>query len=275
MPNLTYNGTRLPPQGTSEPFDHFQGTIELYKVLFVLIDGMGIIGNILVISTIFLNPNMRSTIYYLLANLAFSDLLFAVLAPFHVATLLDDYNWKYGATFCRVYYFVFRSFYGFSIMNLILITVERFLATRYPLSFRWQSETHSGVDPGNLMGTEFRHLVTIPFRDRAPALHTALHCVFPAVAEQTRVARVLHVHLRVAVFHSTRTHGFHVRPHLDDPSQAAAGLPDRQERHATQAVQSTQTHVPARHRHRRRILHLLVAMEHHRIRGERARRTVE
>lgn len=116
--------------------DHFEGTIDLYKVIFAMIDVFGIVGNCLVIATIILNPNMRSTIYYLLANLAFSDLLFAVLAPFHVSMLLDNYNWKYGEIFCRVYYFIFRSFYTFSIMNLILITVERFLATRYPLSFR-------------------------------------------------------------------------------------------------------------------------------------------
>ena len=119
-------------------FDHFAGPVGLYiyKILFVIIEGLGISGNILVIATIFLNPNMRSTIYYLLANLAFSDLLFAILAPLHISMLLDKYNWKYGATFCRVYYFIFRSFYTFSVMNLILITVERFLATRYPLSFR-------------------------------------------------------------------------------------------------------------------------------------------
>jgi hypothetical protein len=119
-------------------FDHFEGEVGLiiYKILFSIIEVLGISGNILVIATIFLNPNMRSTIYYLLANLAFSDLLFAILAPFHVSMLLDKYNWKYGAVFCRVYYFIFRSFYTFSIMNLILITVERFLATRYPLSFR-------------------------------------------------------------------------------------------------------------------------------------------
>lgn len=128
LPNVTI---------TCKPeFEHFSGTIDLYKALFVLIDGLGIIGNILVIATIFLNPNMRSTIYYLLANLAFSDLLFAILAPFHISMLVDDYNWKYGENFCLVYYFIFRSFYAFSIMNLILITVERFLATRYPLSFR-------------------------------------------------------------------------------------------------------------------------------------------
>lgn len=132
-PNMSNGSSGQQHQGH---FDHFSGTIELYKVLFALTDGFGIIGNILVISTIFLNPNMRSTIYYLLANLAFSDLLFAILAPFHISMLLDDYNWKYGAVFCRVYYFILRSFYSFSIMNLILITVERFLATRYPLSFR-------------------------------------------------------------------------------------------------------------------------------------------
>lgn len=134
-PNVTHGQThgRNPALMT---FDHFSGTVELYKVLFAIIDGMGIIGNILVISTIFLNPNMRSTIYYLLANLAFSDLLFAVLAPFHITVLVNNYNWSFGAVFCKVYYFVFRSFYSFSVINLILITVERFLATRYPLSFR-------------------------------------------------------------------------------------------------------------------------------------------
>lgn len=122
--------------GNPGNFDHFSGTIELYKALFAIIDGLGILGNILVIATIFLNPNMRSTIYYFLANLAFSDLFFAILAPFHITMLVDQYNWHYGAIFCKVYYFVFRSFYSFSVINLILITVERFLATRYPLSFR-------------------------------------------------------------------------------------------------------------------------------------------
>ncbi|XP_028399396.1 neuromedin-K receptor-like [Dendronephthya gigantea] len=134
--SLLLSHTNFTRSHQGKDFDHFSGTIGLYKVLFALFDALGIIGNILVIFTIFLNPNMRSTIYYLLANLAFSDLLFAILAPFHMSMILDRYNWKYGAVFCRVYYFVFRSFYAFSIMNLILITVERFLATRYPLSFR-------------------------------------------------------------------------------------------------------------------------------------------
>ena len=78
--------------GNPGNFDHFSGTIELYKALFAIIDGLGILGNILVIATIFLNPNMRSTIYYFLANLAFSDLFFAILAPFHITMLVDQYN---------------------------------------------------------------------------------------------------------------------------------------------------------------------------------------
>ncbi len=156
---------RIPPK-----FDHFSGTIWLYKVLFVLIDGFGIIGNILVISTIFLNPNMRSTIYYLLANLAFSDLLFAILAPFQISTLLDNYNWKYGAVFCRVYYFIFRSFYAFSIMNLILITVERFLATRYPLSFRGKPKRTLAL----ILGTW-----VLSFAFSSPFLHVMAHKRWP------------------------------------------------------------------------------------------------
>ena len=82
---------------------------------------------------------MRSSIYLLLGNLAFSDLLFAIFAPFHISKLVENYNWQFGATFCKAFYFVFCSFYNFSIINLLLITVERFLATVYPLLFRSNS----------------------------------------------------------------------------------------------------------------------------------------
>lgn len=79
---------------------------------------------------------MRNTIYYLLLNLAISDLLFALLAPIHVITMANDTRWVFGDIFCKIFYFMFRTLYAFSVLILVLITSERFFAIRYPLIFK-------------------------------------------------------------------------------------------------------------------------------------------
>ena len=120
-------------------FDHFAGTRELYKILFAVLDSAGIIGNLVVILTVSLNEKMRSGVYSLLCNLAVSDLLFAILAPFHINLLTEDYIWHFGATFCKIYFFCYRSFYNVSMLFLMVITVQRFRATRSPIAFRFTS----------------------------------------------------------------------------------------------------------------------------------------
>ena len=79
---------------------------------------------------------MKNTIYYLLLNLAISDLLFALLAPIQVVTMTNYDKWIFGDAFCKMYYFTFRTLYAFSVLVLVLITTERFFAIRYPLVFK-------------------------------------------------------------------------------------------------------------------------------------------
>ena len=123
---------------TESTFDHFSGTRELYKILFAVLDSVGIGGNLVVIFTILLNRSMRSGVYLLLCNLAISDLIFAILVTFHINQLMENYNWQFGATFCKIYFFSYRLLYTVSMLNLIVITVQRYRATKYPIAFRFQ-----------------------------------------------------------------------------------------------------------------------------------------
>lgn len=123
----------------SRTADHFAGTKTLYKILFAVFDGVGISGNLLVIFTILLNRNMRSSVFVLLCNLAISDLLFAILVPFHINTLMENYHWQYGEIFCKLYFSSYRLLYAVSMVNLMVITVQRYRAARYPLAFRFKS----------------------------------------------------------------------------------------------------------------------------------------
>ena len=123
-----------------QTFDHFAGAKALYKISFALLDSIGISGNIAVILTIFINRNMRSSVYIMLCNLAVSDLLLAILAPFHITTIMENYNWRLGAAFCKIYFYSYRFVYTVSIFTLIPITVQRFRATHYPVSFRLRSK---------------------------------------------------------------------------------------------------------------------------------------
>ena len=134
MNNTSFGGTEI-------PFDHFTGTKEFYKILFAVLDSVGIIGNLVVILTILPNEKMRSGVYSLLCNLAVSDLLFAVLVPFHINQLTEDYIWHFGATFCKIYYFSYRSLYNVSMLFLVVITIQRFRATQSPVVFRFTSRT--------------------------------------------------------------------------------------------------------------------------------------
>lgn len=143
---MKMNNSSFVQTGTSsgfESFDHFAGNRELYKILFALLDSVGISGNLIVILTILLNGSMRSGVYFLLCNLAVSDLLFAILMSFHINMLTEKYNWQFGETFCKIYFFSYRLFYSVSMLNLIMITVQRYRATRYPFAFRFKARRTS------------------------------------------------------------------------------------------------------------------------------------
>ncbi|ESP00350.1 hypothetical protein LOTGIDRAFT_173253 [Lottia gigantea] len=76
---------------------------------------------------------MRTRPYVFLANLAVADLsvgIFCVLPS--LSTFLSPV-WLLGKIMCKVYYFVQGMSYMTSILLLTVISVERFVATMFPL----------------------------------------------------------------------------------------------------------------------------------------------
>ena len=91
-----------------------------------------IVGNLLIIMSILKFPKLQSTMNILVANLAIADLIVgALLIPFDFFVDITGINSnKY---FCLGKYAIFVLSLGGSCFNLLLISVERFIAVVFPL----------------------------------------------------------------------------------------------------------------------------------------------
>ena len=81
------------------------------------------------------NPQMRSTTNVLILNLAVADLLFIVFCVPFTATDYMINHWPFGLTLCQaVQYLIYVTSYV-SIYTLILMSIDRFLAVVFPVSY--------------------------------------------------------------------------------------------------------------------------------------------
>lgn len=104
-------------------------------VIFILI--LDVCGNCLVIGAILRYRRLRTITNYFIISLAVSDLLIAALSmPFRIHHTLRSLNWDLGGTICEFWVFVDLLCSCASITNLSLISIDRFLALTFPLSYR-------------------------------------------------------------------------------------------------------------------------------------------
>lgn len=89
-----------------------------------------------------IRPKKPAAIYML--NLAFADLLFAVMLPLKISYHFEGNNWKFGPLMCRI---VTAAFYWNMYCSVLLITcisVDRLLAVVYPInSLAWRRPRNS------------------------------------------------------------------------------------------------------------------------------------
>lgn len=89
-----------------------------------------------------IRPKKPAAIYML--NLAFADLLFALMLPFKISYHFEGNDWIFGPVMCRV---VTASFYWnmyCSILLIACISVDRLLAVVYPInSLAWRRPQNS------------------------------------------------------------------------------------------------------------------------------------
>ncbi|GFO12465.1 neuropeptide ff receptor 2 [Plakobranchus ocellatus] len=106
--------------------------IALKISFYILAMLMDIVGNSIVILIIVLNRKMRTTTNTLIANLAVSDLMVASFCMWVHAGNQVTHNWPFGNFFCKVNTFFQVLAVTASVLTLMVIAVERFLAVLMP-----------------------------------------------------------------------------------------------------------------------------------------------
>ena len=111
----------------------FPPVIAAFHALF---DVIGLPGNLLVIVTIILESRFHVMRYILLASLALSDFLLLVLVnSFRIKSIAQE-HWLYGQTMCYLNPFFVRYFYINTVLHLLAVSYDRYLAiVKSPLTY--------------------------------------------------------------------------------------------------------------------------------------------
>ncbi|XP_060934196.1 opsin 4xa [Limanda limanda] len=114
---------------------------------FVLVIGtVGVTGNALVMYAFFCNKNLRTTPNFFIMNLAVSDFLMAITQSpiFFINSLYK--GWIFGETGCKMYAFCGALFGITSMINLLAISIERYIVITKPLqALRWTSKRRTCI----------------------------------------------------------------------------------------------------------------------------------
>ncbi|XP_076443228.1 neuropeptide receptor 15-like [Babylonia areolata] len=131
MPGTTDNNNNS-PQDPQPP--HSLVTIALLSLLFFVIVLVGIVGNALVVFVVLRDRKMRQSVTNLLIlNLALADLVIMVLGVPEIVQFMLDQGWLLGALPCRVNRFVLVVCLYVSVLSLVSVCVERFIAIVFPI----------------------------------------------------------------------------------------------------------------------------------------------
>nr|BAX02590.1 melanopsin [Trichiurus lepturus] len=110
--------------------------------VFVFVIGtLGVTGNALVIFAVYSNKSLRNLPNYFIVNLAVSDFLMAFTqSPIFFINCLNK-EWVFGEMGCKMYAFC-GAFFGItSMINLLAITIDRYVVITKPLqAIHWSSK---------------------------------------------------------------------------------------------------------------------------------------
>ncbi|XP_038147745.1 proteinase-activated receptor 1 [Cyprinodon tularosa] len=108
----------------------------VYTLVFIISVPLNLLAMVMFVHRI--QPRKPAVIYML--NLACADLLFSLFLPFKIAYHYHGNNWIYGAFLCRIVTAAFHCNMYCSVLLVMCISVDRFLAVVYPMnSLTWRS----------------------------------------------------------------------------------------------------------------------------------------
>lgn len=108
----------------------------VYTLVFIISVPLNLVAMLMFACHI--RPRKPAVIYML--NLACADLLFGILLPFRVFYHYHGNNWIFGSFLCRVVTAAFYCNMYCSVLLIMCISIDRFLAVVYPIkSLTWRS----------------------------------------------------------------------------------------------------------------------------------------
>lgn len=93
-------------------------------------------GNLAVCATVFIHRALRTTTNYLIASLAFADLLVSLFSmPFRIHSILRNDHWCLDLKACALWVWIDLVACSSSVGSLAAVSIERFVAVKYPLRY--------------------------------------------------------------------------------------------------------------------------------------------
>lgn len=102
----------------------------------IAVDALGILGNLAVVFTVSINKRFHVMRYFFLTSLAVSDfVIVALVVPVHVASKLYE-ELAFSSAQCKTITFLTRALYSSTILHLIAVSYDRYLAiVKSPLTY--------------------------------------------------------------------------------------------------------------------------------------------
>ncbi|KAL6483562.1 hypothetical protein MHYP_G00084340 [Metynnis hypsauchen] len=110
----------------------------VFPIVLTIVVLLSLIGNVLVLVIFGLFENLKSLTNIFILNLALSDLILTLGLPFRACSYI--WSWTFGDFMCRSVNFIFSAGFHSSIVFLMLMSIERYVAMVHPRSDwnRWQ-----------------------------------------------------------------------------------------------------------------------------------------
>ena len=112
------------------------GFPQVIAAFHAMYDMIGLPGNLLIIVAVILESRFQVMRYILLASLALSDFLLLILVnSFRIKSIAQE-HWLYGQTMCYLNPFFVRYFYINTVLHLVAVSYNRYLAiVKSPLTY--------------------------------------------------------------------------------------------------------------------------------------------